>query len=117
MKLLANENFPLDTVFLLREWDYDVYSIGLDNPSISDEAVMEIAIAQQRTILTFDRDYGELIFRRGYRPNAGVIYLRVEPIYPEYPAEVVRRLLESGDFRFENALTVVDENRVRQRSY
>ncbi len=74
---------------------YDVYSIGLDNPSISDEAVMGIAIAQQRTILTFDRDYGELIFRKGYRPNAGVIYLRVEPIYTKYPAEVVRELPES----------------------
>ena len=117
MKLLANENVPLDSVFLLREWGFDVYSVSLDNPTISDEVVMQIAIAQNRTIITFDRDYGELIFKKGYRPNAGVIYLRIEPIYPEYPAGIVRQLIESEEFKFENALTVVDENRVRQRRY
>lgn len=117
MKLLANENFPLDSVFLLKQWGYDVYSVSLETPSIDDEAVMEIAIAQVRTILTFDRDYGELVFRKGYRPSAGVIYLRVEPIYPEYPAELVRHLLETSGLLFENALTVVDENRIRQRPF
>ncbi len=117
MKLLANENLPQDSVLLLRERGYDVYSIGSDNPSISDEVVMGIAIEQNRVIITFDRDYGELIFRKGYRPNAGVIYLRIEPLYPTYPAEIVHRIITSGNFRFENTLTVVDENRVRQRPY
>ena len=117
MKLLANENVPLDSVLLLRKWGFDVYSVSLDNPTVSDEVVMQIAISQSRTIVTFDRDYGELIFRKGYRPNAGVIYLRIEPIYPEYPAEIVRQIVESQEFRFENALTVVDENRIRQRRY
>lgn len=78
---------------------------------------MRIAIAQRRLILTFDRDYGELVFRKGYRPSAGVIYLRVEPIYPEFPAELVRRLLETSGLNFENTLTVVDENRLRQRPF
>lgn len=117
MNLLANENFPQDSIVLLRKWGYDVYSIGTDNPSVSDEIVMQLGIELSRTILTFDRDYGELIFRKGFRPAAGVIYLRVEPLYPEYPAEIVHRLIQSGVFHFENALTVVDENRIRQRSY
>lgn len=117
MKLLANENFPLDSVYLLPRWGYDVYSIGLDNPSISDEEVMSIAIKEQRIIMTFDRDYGELIFKAGYRPPEGVIYLRIEPVFPEYPAEIIRQLIESGDFSFGNCLTVLDETRIRQRQY
>jgi hypothetical protein len=67
--------------------------------------------------MTFDRDYGELIFKKGYRPNAGVIYLSVEPLYSEYPAEIVKRILENKDFTLENTLTVVDEMQVRQRQY
>ncbi|MEQ1747413.1 MAG: DUF5615 family PIN-like protein [Saprospiraceae bacterium] len=117
MKLLANENFPLDSVYLLKKRGYDVFSVSLESPSIDDEAVMRIAIDQNRTILTFDRDYGELVFKKGYRPSEGVIYLRVEPIYPEYPAELVRHLLETAGLHFENTLTVVDENRIRQRPF
>jgi len=77
MKLLANENFPLDSVKLLRKLVYDIISIGEDRPSISDFEVMKIAIDEKRLILTFDRDYGELIFKHNLKPNEGVIYLRL----------------------------------------
>ncbi len=29
---------------------------------------METAIREERTIVTFDRHYGQLIFQQGYRP-------------------------------------------------
>ncbi len=54
MKLLANENFPYKSIYYLREKGYDVLSIGLDNPSITDSAIMAIAINEERTILTFE---------------------------------------------------------------
>lgn len=66
MKFLANENFPLDSVIYLREQGFDVSAIGEDNPSITDPQVLEIAQREQRTILTFDRDYGELIFKYAF---------------------------------------------------
>lgn len=75
MKLLANENFPIKSIQYLRSKGFDITSIGADNPSIQDYAVMTIAIQEGRTILTFDRDYGELIFKHNYKPPKGVIYL------------------------------------------
>ncbi len=39
---------------------------------------MEIAEAEQRIVLIFDRDYGELIYKYNYKPRQGVIYLRLE---------------------------------------
>ena len=77
MKLLANENFPLASVRYLAKRDFDIKSIGIDNPCISDKEVMEIAMNEMRIILMFDRDYGELIFKHNYRPEMGVIYLRL----------------------------------------
>lgn len=71
MKLLANENFPIKSILYLRSKGFDIVSIGFDNPGISDEVVMNIAIDQDRMILTFDRDYGELIFKHNYKPQQG----------------------------------------------
>ncbi len=75
MRLLANENFPLTSVKILENAGYDIIYAGLNFKGILDNEVINIAIKEERTIITFDRDYGELIFKKGYRPRAGVIYL------------------------------------------
>ena len=116
MKLLANENFPYPSIFYLRDKGYDITSIGMDNPSIMDSEIMDIAIKEERTILTFDRDYGELIFRHNYKPNKGVIYLRLSEFSPVEPGIIVERLINSK-LDFTKSLTVVDEHGVRQRKY
>lgn len=56
MKLLANENFPYASIHYFKAKGYDILSIGMDNPSITDKAIMNIAIKEERTIITFDRD-------------------------------------------------------------
>jgi len=38
----------------MRSKGFDVVSIGADNPGVLDKTVMELAIAQERTILTFE---------------------------------------------------------------
>ena len=70
MKLLANENIPLASVTYLRTSEFDIKAIGVDNASISDREVVNIAILENRTIITHNRDYGELIFKHGLKPNA-----------------------------------------------
>ncbi len=99
MKLLANENFPKASVLLLREFGYDITSIGEDHPGISDQSVLEMAQNQQRLIITFDRDYGELIFKYDYKPDQGVLYLRLSEYSPEAPTKIV------DDLRLSNGMT------------
>ena len=65
MRFLANEHFMTAGVRVLRDAGFDVAFIGEDSPSIKDWEVMEIAISTNRTILTHDRDYGELVFKHG----------------------------------------------------
>jgi len=117
MKLLANENFPLTSVQILKESGYDIIYIGTDFSGILDSEVMQIAIAEMRTILTFDRDYGELIFRKGFKPAKGVIYLRWNDFKPDEPGNYLRDLFVKGEFNFDGKLTVISENTIRQRSY
>jgi predicted nuclease of predicted toxin-antitoxin system len=61
MKFLMNENVPLATIRKLKNAQWDLIAVSEVMPSVSDEAVMELAIAENRTIITFDRDYGTLI--------------------------------------------------------
>lgn len=117
MKLLANENFPKASVLALRNIGYDILSIGEENSSIEDHEVVSIAIAEERLILTFDRDYGELVFKKGLKPPKGIIYLRIDQFAPDEPAEIIYNLIQAEKFTFDRYLTVINRNFVRQRSY
>ena len=117
MKFLANENFPLSSVLYLRNKGYDIIYIGNDNPGISDKLVLSIALKQDRTILTFDRDYGELIFLYHIKPLKGIIYLRLSEFSPEEPGHIIESLVKSKGFDPEMKLTVVDRKGIRQRKY
>ena len=58
LKLYANENFPLETVRVLRNLGYDIsttHEMGKSNLSIPDEDVLAFAIAENRAILTVNR--------------------------------------------------------------
>lgn len=101
----------------MRSKGFDISSIGTDNPSIQDHAVMTIAIREARTILTFDRDYGELIFKHNYKPQSGVLYLRLDEYQADEPGKIIEELINKKEFNFDNALTVVDKNGIRQRKY
>ena len=52
MKLLANENIPLESVRSLRIGGYDVVSISERSPGISDEDVIQIARTENRIVIT-----------------------------------------------------------------
>ena len=116
MKLLANENFPYKSIYYLKEKGYDVLSIGMDNPSIKDSEIMAIAINEGRTIMTFDRDYGELFF-------VTIISLRMEwfiwgstNMSPMGPGIIIEAIITNAEIDFTRALTV-DKNGIRQRRY
>jgi predicted nuclease of predicted toxin-antitoxin system len=117
VKLLANENFPLPGILLLLSLGYDITSIGEDYPGISDEYVMNIAITEQRIILTFDRDYGELIYKYNYKPQQGVIYLRLQNYEPSEPGALIHKLFREYNIETERTFTVFDGLMVRQRKY
>jgi len=83
------------------------------SPGISDEEVVRIARAETRLIVTFDRDYGKLVFRRGLPAPAGILYLRFFPNVPEEVAAYALRLIEDG-IALEGRFTTADRGGTRQ---
>lgn len=115
MKFIADENFPLPSVRRLQQQEHDVVAVIIDAPGSTDDDILAWAARERRIILTFDRDFGELIFRKRMPVPAGIIFLRFEPLTPEEPAQHLLRLLAIQGLSWENRFTVVKRNQVRQR--
>jgi predicted nuclease of predicted toxin-antitoxin system len=114
MKLLANENFPVIGWRVLQQAGYDIEHIGNTNFGISDVEVIELAKAENRIIITFDSDYGELVYKYNMKPP-GVIYLRFLDFTPTEPALFLIDLFEKGLYQFEGLFTVISDDSIRQR--
>jgi predicted nuclease of predicted toxin-antitoxin system len=71
---------------------------------------MKLATDLDRTIITYDSDYGELIFKHGYKPKAGVTFIKQQPTEPLETAKIIDRLSSNSNLTFERTLTVVDSN-------
>ena len=117
MKLLSNENFPLTSVLYLKKAGYYITHVCTDFKGISDIEVLQRAHRQSRTIITFDKDYGELIYKYGIKPSEGIIFLRINNFTPYFPGKLIHRLLYASELNFTKKLTVIDKNSVRQRIY
>ncbi len=114
MRILANENFPGDAVAALRERGHDVAWVRTDSPGISDREVAERAIAEERVLITFDKDFGELAFHHGLAPSCGVILLRVSAPSAAHVGETVADLLDSRS-DWEGNFAVITDDRIRLR--
>lgn len=111
---LLNENIPAPSVARLRASGWDVLAIAESNASIADTAVLARAQAEQRWLATFDRDYGELIFRRRLPAPPVTLLLRVPSYRPEAPAEWIERLYASGQLQ-PGCFHIFDGDTIRRR--
>lgn len=111
---LLNENFPQPSVAVLRAAGWDIVAVGENAPGVEDEIVMELACRDNRWLATFDRDYGELVFRRGLPAPPVIVLLRVPSYRPEAPAEWLLGLQAAGELQ-EECFHVFDGETVRRR--
>jgi hypothetical protein len=80
-RFLANENAPREAVLAARAAGFDVAWMVELQPGANDETVLSLAQQDNRVLITFDKDFGELVFHRGVSGSHGVILLR--PRLPE----------------------------------
>lgn len=115
MLFLANENFPGAAVEAIRADGHDVSLIATVAPAASDPDVLALAMAEDRILLTFDKDFGELAWRSGLPARCGVVLFRL-PMPP--PSLVGVRLAARIAERFDWAghFSVIEASRIRMRA-
>ena len=112
MRILADENFPGDAVFALRERGHDVFWVRTDAPGISDREVLARAQAEDRIVITFDKDFGELAFRFGLPATSGVVLFRLAAPSPASIARLATAALEART-DWAGHFSVIEESRIR----
>ena len=91
ISFVADENFDLNIVELLRQESYFIKSITEIAPSIADPQVLAIAVEQKAVVLTEDKDFGELVYRLRL-PHCGILLIRPMKMNP---AEKAVRIIDS----------------------
>ena len=114
---LANENFPKPSVFLLRDAGFTIKYIAEEFPGISDVEVIEHAVRGNLIILTYDKDYGELIFRYAKNNPPSVVFFREKGQDPMFAGQTLLTILGNQDVKLTGSFTVIETNSIRQRFY
>lgn len=114
MRIMANENVSSTVVRGLREAGHDVIAVKEWSPGADDESVLERAQAEGRLVVTHDRDFGELAYRRRLAAACGIVLLRLSGT--DRCADN-RRALSALASRsdWEGHFSVVTDDRIRMR--
>jgi predicted nuclease of predicted toxin-antitoxin system len=109
---LANENFPGDAVVALAERGHDVAWVRSDAPGSSDRQVIARAQIKERILITFDKDFGELVFRSQLPASSGVVLFRIAAPSSAHVARVAVAALESRT-DWAGHFAVIEDDRIR----
>jgi predicted nuclease of predicted toxin-antitoxin system len=112
VRCLANENVPGDAVTALRERGHDVAWIHEVALGASDTDVLRRAQEEDRILLTFDKDFGELVFRAGLPASRGVVLFRISAPSPAQMVAVMVAALDSRD-DWSGNFAVVEDDQIR----
>jgi len=115
VRFLANENVPLSVVKGLRDDGHDTAWIREDAPGSTDDQVLERAVVEGRVLLTFDKDFGEMVFLRGADGSKGIVLCRGMGASPEETASFVRAAIASRS-DWTGHFSVVERGRIRMRA-
>jgi predicted nuclease of predicted toxin-antitoxin system len=114
MRFLANENIPRAAVAALEMAGNDVVWIRTAAPGSSDPEVLAWAAREERILLTFDKDFGELAKTSKLPAKCGIIPLRIPMPRPENVGQQLADLIMARS-DWDGHFSVVEPGRVRMR--
>jgi predicted nuclease of predicted toxin-antitoxin system len=75
---------------------------------------MKYACRENRILLTYDKDFGELVMKDNLCPPSGIILLRLPLKSPAESAAFILDILNSRN-DWEGQFSVIDEKKIRMR--
>lgn len=112
MRFLVDECTGPAVARWLEERGHDVVSVYDDAPGIADAEVLRRAHAEERILVTNDKDFGERVYRERF-PHCGIVLLRLDNERSQNKIDVLRRLLEEYAERLPNRFVVATAEQVR----
>jgi predicted nuclease of predicted toxin-antitoxin system len=114
MNILADANIEGALVRWLRSIQCNVIWACELPPSTPDSSLMDLANETQSVLLTYDRDFGELVFRQRQIAH-GIVLLRFTPKHEAPRLALLQRHWQTVVRQSKNHFTVVNDSKVRVR--
>ena len=115
-KFLFDENIGRSIAEHFIAQQYDVLSVVLrdDLRGSSDEALLRIAVEEDRVLVTYDTDFAELVFH-SHATHRGVVLLRLQSTLPRHAIEMLEKVLGEIQNVPSRKFITVSETSVRVR--
>ena len=114
MCFLADENIARAVIERLRSDGFDVLAVAESRPAASDRDVLGLAVAEQRIVITEDRDFGEMVVRQRMAVG-GIILLELDPLPNTVVADRAAAAAVSRADSLAGNLVVIEPGRLRIR--
>ncbi len=114
MRVLVDESAGAAVVAYLRNCGHDVLAVAETMPQATDATILARAAGEGRLLVTNDKDFGELAFRRG-QSHTGILLLRLRDESGPNRVRVVASVFERWEDRLLGVFTVATERGVRIR--
>ena len=92
MRFVVDESTGIAVAQFLREVGHDVLAVAEEMLQSDDTTILARAMAEERIVITNDKDFGELVFRSG-QAHHGVLLIRLQDESPENKVRVVAAVL------------------------
>lgn len=114
MKFLADECCNSDLVNALRQQGHDVLYVVESMRGATDDEVLSCAYAEDRILLTEDKDFGELVYRLRL-PTKGLTLLRFEIADRRLKIARLNTFLKENEHRLVRTFVVLEKDKARFR--
>ena len=112
MRFLADESCDFAVVRALRSEGHDVLAVSEMQQRSIDRELMELARADNRILLTEDKDFGWLVFV-AHMKSPGVVLIRFPATARRQLDSAVRHLMEDYSMDLEGSFVVLQPGSVR----
>lgn len=114
LSFLADESCDFSVIRALRQVGYSVKAIAEISPSLPDEEVLELAMAENRLLITEDKDFGEWVFAHRHAMT-GVLLIRYPANMRSSMVSSVIDLIGGHAAELDGSFTVLEPGRARIR--
>jgi predicted nuclease of predicted toxin-antitoxin system len=114
MKFVVDESTGDSVAAELRRLGHDVLSIQEAFSGLDDPPILNIAVTEDRIVVTNDKDFGELVYRSGL-PHAGVILFRLDDESAGNRVRMMREVLQRCGNQLKDNFVVATERKIRIR--
>jgi len=114
VRILVDVSAGMGIAAAIRALGYDTVDVRDRDATMPDVDILAWAVAEQRFIVTMDKDFGELVYHSGLR-HFGVLLLRLEAARTAQKIAVITNILNLYGTQLSGHFCVYQNGRLRIR--